>query len=644
MSDQMPPVSSGGGASPSPPDQNQTPREDQISNAVAFLAHPSIASATPESKREFLKNKGLTETEIEEAFRRVELNRERGQAAAAAAPNNQGALAPYPHLHAANANAENRPSSGLGGFLSGWVVPVVLAYGAYALGSQIWNFITSDGEKTPPAGGTSVSSPQNAARGEGGGTQGNTNVSGGGGSGLPPSGREKDSREKSSRKEKSKGTLAGRINSRSDSCGDDSERGGLSERGRVEADLLEEIRREQRTREAELHALIARQNHEIRELAGLVRGLLEEKRAGGGQANGTTTNEPVGGVSAALTAGEGEAKTGGNRSGVEGRADGSSMLGGTEQEGAGAKEKEEEKEKAEQQHQHSDPARPWLSATSYLPSHSAAAEAASSSSSSSAVPLGSLTEMPNSSSSSNGVPAPSSAACVAVRESFEDLLAECGEDGEAKRVLDLMALVLKNLRKDPKAERFRKFNASSAKFKERLGGKKSVPVLLRAIGFDKPPSSHSWVFSNDSLEPLDCALLLVAHAQQDLAVAVGAAKTNVADREGRKMAADIVNGSSSFSVPPPLPNGLSGEGAPQTEKALNGIASSSSSAPQQKTEEETGALSVDAAAAEEKELEKGGISPALPDGMSPPAPPTSTSTPTAPDVDGGAVGLPDTEN
>ncbi|PSC69773.1 Peroxisomal membrane PEX14 [Micractinium conductrix] len=46
-------------------------REDQLTNAVAFLSHPKVRSSSAASKREFLQKKGLTQAEIEEAFRRV---------------------------------------------------------------------------------------------------------------------------------------------------------------------------------------------------------------------------------------------------------------------------------------------------------------------------------------------------------------------------------------------------------------------------------------------------------------------------------------------------------------------------------------------------------------------------------------------
>ncbi len=45
--------------------------EDQITNAVAFLTHPKVRESTEASKRSFLKSKGLSEADIDEAFRRA---------------------------------------------------------------------------------------------------------------------------------------------------------------------------------------------------------------------------------------------------------------------------------------------------------------------------------------------------------------------------------------------------------------------------------------------------------------------------------------------------------------------------------------------------------------------------------------------
>lgn len=66
--------------SPAPPVIAQTPivsapasaiREDQVRGAVDFLTHPRVVASDPDKKRRFLKSKGLTDEEIEEAFRRA---------------------------------------------------------------------------------------------------------------------------------------------------------------------------------------------------------------------------------------------------------------------------------------------------------------------------------------------------------------------------------------------------------------------------------------------------------------------------------------------------------------------------------------------------------------------------------------------
>ncbi|CAH9135615.1 unnamed protein product [Cuscuta epithymum] len=46
-------------------------REDQVENAVKFLAHPKVKGSPVMYRRSFLERKGLTKEEIDEAFRRV---------------------------------------------------------------------------------------------------------------------------------------------------------------------------------------------------------------------------------------------------------------------------------------------------------------------------------------------------------------------------------------------------------------------------------------------------------------------------------------------------------------------------------------------------------------------------------------------
>jgi len=46
-------------------------REQMVSTATDFLSHPKVDGASNESKIKFLKNKGLSDAEINEAFKRL---------------------------------------------------------------------------------------------------------------------------------------------------------------------------------------------------------------------------------------------------------------------------------------------------------------------------------------------------------------------------------------------------------------------------------------------------------------------------------------------------------------------------------------------------------------------------------------------
>ncbi|WVZ71924.1 hypothetical protein U9M48_020453 [Paspalum notatum var. saurae] len=79
----------------------QPMREDYIQNAVKFLSHPKVKGSPVFHRRSFLEKKGLTNNEIDEAFRRVPDPKPNGTDAAAAGsqqannPNQSVALQPY---------------------------------------------------------------------------------------------------------------------------------------------------------------------------------------------------------------------------------------------------------------------------------------------------------------------------------------------------------------------------------------------------------------------------------------------------------------------------------------------------------------------------------------------------------------------
>lgn len=46
-------------------------REDQVKNGVTFLTHPKVKDASMDERLTFLKNKGLTDEEINEAVKQA---------------------------------------------------------------------------------------------------------------------------------------------------------------------------------------------------------------------------------------------------------------------------------------------------------------------------------------------------------------------------------------------------------------------------------------------------------------------------------------------------------------------------------------------------------------------------------------------
>lgn len=73
-----------------PAASNEPLREDMLKNAVSFLSSPNVRSADTAKKVAFLRQKGLTQPEIEEAFKRV------GESGAAATTTTATTAAPAP--------------------------------------------------------------------------------------------------------------------------------------------------------------------------------------------------------------------------------------------------------------------------------------------------------------------------------------------------------------------------------------------------------------------------------------------------------------------------------------------------------------------------------------------------------------------
>ncbi|KAJ1282911.1 hypothetical protein BS78_03G087700 [Paspalum vaginatum] len=126
MADQSPSSAPQGGSGGSESFDNlviqapQPMREDYIQNAVKFLSHPKVKGSPVFHRRSFLEKKGLTNDEIDEAFRRVPDPKPNGSDAAAAGsqqannPNQSVALQPY---------TEVQPQAATGSATAGPIAP-----------------------------------------------------------------------------------------------------------------------------------------------------------------------------------------------------------------------------------------------------------------------------------------------------------------------------------------------------------------------------------------------------------------------------------------------------------------------------------------------------------------------------------------
>jgi hypothetical protein len=65
-------------ASPSTTATPQPLREDKLKLAVSFLSSPKVQAADKSKKNAFLKQKGLTDAEVEEAYRRSSGSKDNG--------------------------------------------------------------------------------------------------------------------------------------------------------------------------------------------------------------------------------------------------------------------------------------------------------------------------------------------------------------------------------------------------------------------------------------------------------------------------------------------------------------------------------------------------------------------------------------
>jgi len=77
-----------------------------------------------------------------------------------------------------------------------------------------------------------------------------------------------------------------------------------------------------------------------------------------------------------------------------------------------------------------------------------------------------------------------------VRELVGEMVKESASKSDASKSLNMLFLVLENLRKHPSQEKYSKVNTGSSRFKERFGSKGAASTLLETVGFEKRGSNY----------------------------------------------------------------------------------------------------------------------------------------------------------
>lgn len=122
-------------------------REQSVTLGVDFLSHPNVVSHSREDKTSFLRGKGLTGEEIDEAFKRVEPQAQQAQQAQAPP---QGHAAPAPPAYYPPAPAPVQEES-WGAFLLNSLIPASLAVSSTASLLYFYkNHVLHDNGLPPP--------------------------------------------------------------------------------------------------------------------------------------------------------------------------------------------------------------------------------------------------------------------------------------------------------------------------------------------------------------------------------------------------------------------------------------------------------------------------------------------------------------
>ncbi|CEM26609.1 unnamed protein product [Vitrella brassicaformis CCMP3155] len=477
----------------SPPPANGTIREDQVQNAVRFLSHPSVQAASEEQKREFLKKKGLPDSEIAEAFQRVKQQQQTQVSPSPSPPSPTPAVAsalvpssmpppPYPAAYPLGSYPYpyGRIKSRRKGWvqrLQEWTVPMIISFGAYAILHYVWDMYTKWRIEEAAA------APREAAESGGalpleGDDEDDSGRRGGRGLGMRRAGDEHmDGRPI---------PAAAATNGEADELSPGMPPMSLSMSFAL-SNEIREMKNEVKRREDALLDMVQRQGHELREMAGVIKSLLQQQQ---------------------------------------------------------------------QQHQRPSQASGAAEVDGVMPSMTDAIQ------------------QPPTSRPTSPSPAASDAREMAavdgeVSACVRALVDDCEGREEAKKTLATLQLILKNLLTYPDADRYRKINASSARFNERLGTKRSTPALLKCIGFEQKQQSYAFVGLD--MSRVQAARTLLEQTLDSLSADLPSAPSSVASPPQPMAAAanspHVTNGVPS-STYGPREDGRDGVKAPL---ALNGL-------------------------------------------------------------------------
>lgn len=102
-----------------------------------------------------------------------------------------------------------------------------------------------------------------------------------------------------------------------------------------------------------------------------------------------------------------------------------------------------------------------------------------------------------------------------IRNCIQVMITESESKDEAKKSLNMLNVILDNLRRHPDTEKYRKVNTTSARFKERFSSSQKADEFFTAVGFEA--SGPNFIFPSGPMSPtVQKAMNLIADTLKDL--------------------------------------------------------------------------------------------------------------------------------